>query len=233
MSCHSSSGMPGRGATVSVTWRRSTAPGVAAAERGESGEQFVEHGGQRVYVDGGARRQALDDLGRQVVGGADDRRRARGAGRVDQLGHAEVGEQRGRGAARAGRGEGVQQDVLGLDVAVHDARRVRGGQPVGDVRRDGDRGLRREPAVVLQARAQVRAADQLHDEREVVAVDDEVADADHARVVEAEQGAALLTNRSTRSWSEARSSRSSLTATGPSGPSPSHTVPALPRPRIW
>ncbi len=41
------------------------------------------------------------------------------------------------------------------------------------------------------------------------------------------------TNRPTSSWSDARSSRSSLTATGPSGPSPSHTVPALPRPRTW
>src|SRR6478752_7975499 len=41
------------------------------------------------------------------------------------------------------------------------------------------------------------------------------------------------TNRPTSSWSDARSSRSSLMATGPSGPSPSHTVPALPRPRIW
>ncbi|CAM5687250.1 hypothetical protein STENM327S_02030 [Streptomyces tendae] len=41
------------------------------------------------------------------------------------------------------------------------------------------------------------------------------------------------TKRETSSWSDARSSRSSLIATGPSGPSPSHTVPALPRPRIW
>ncbi len=41
------------------------------------------------------------------------------------------------------------------------------------------------------------------------------------------------TKRPTSSSSEDRSSRRSLIATGPSGPSPSHTVPALPRPRIW
>ena len=57
---------------------------------------------------------------------------------------------------------------------------------------DGDRGLRRDAAVVFETRAQIRAADQLHDEGEVVAVHDEIADADHARMVQAEQGAALL-----------------------------------------
>ena len=86
----------------------------------------------------------------------------------------------------------VQQDVLRLDVAVHDPGGVRGGQPVGDVRDDRDGGLGREPALAVQAGAQVGAAHQVHDEREVVAVDDQVADADHMRVVEAEQRGALL-----------------------------------------
>ncbi|OLE20291.1 MAG: hypothetical protein AUG49_25515 [Catenulispora sp. 13_1_20CM_3_70_7] len=38
------------------------------------------------------------------------------------------------------------------------------------------------------------------------------------------------TKRAMRVWSAARSSRRSLTATGPSGPSPSQTVPHVPRP---
>ena len=192
-SCHSSSGMPGSGTTVSVTWRRRTAPGWPPPKGVKPGEQLVQDGRQRVDVDGGARRQALDDLGRQVVRRADDLRGAGSRrGRVDQLGDAEVGEQGGVRAAGAERALHVEQDVLRLDVAVDDPGGVRGGEPVGDVRDDRDRRLGGEPALPVEPGAQVRAADQVHDEREVVAVDDEVADADHVGVVEAEQGGALL-----------------------------------------
>ena len=95
-------------------------------------------------------------------------------------------------AAGAERALHVQQDVLRLDVAVHDPGGVRGGQPVGDVRDDRDRGLRGEPALAVEAGAQIGAAYEVHDEREVVAVDDEVADADDLGVVQAEQRGALL-----------------------------------------
>ncbi|GAA3004381.1 hypothetical protein GCM10020229_15370 [Kitasatospora albolonga] len=166
--------------------------GVAAAERGEAGEQLVEHGGQGVDVDRGARLQALDDLGGEVVGGADDPGGPGAPGGVHQAGDAEVGELGARGAAGAGRGGQVQQHVLRLDVAVDDPGGVRGGQAVGHVgdHRDGDgRGQR---ALALQPGAQVGALDQLHHQGEVVAVHHHVADLDHVGVVEAGQRGALL-----------------------------------------
>ena len=95
-------------------------------------------------------------------------------------------------AAGAERALHVQQDVLRLDVAVDDSGGVRGGEPVGDVRDDRDRGLGGEPPLAVEPGAQIGAADEVHDEREVVAVDDEVAYGDDVRVVEAEQGGALL-----------------------------------------
>lgn len=49
-----------------------------------------------------------------------------------------------------------------------------------------------EPALPVEAGAQIGAAYEVHDEREIVPVDDEVADADDPGVVEAEQGRALL-----------------------------------------
>lgn len=137
------------------------------------------------------------------------------------------------GVAGAERPLHVEQDVLGLDVAVDDPGGVRGGEAVGDVRDDGDGGLGGQPAFAVEPGAQVGAPDQVHDEGEVVAVHHEVADGDDVRVVEPEQRGALLDEPADELWSDARSSRSSLMATGPSGPSPSHTVPALPRPSIW
>lgn len=86
----------------------------------------------------------------------------------------------------------VEQDVLGLDVPVDDPGGVRGGQGVGDVGGDRDGGLGGEPPLPVQTGAQVGAAHEVHDQGEVVAVDDEVADLDHPGVVEAEQGGALL-----------------------------------------
>ncbi len=69
---------------------------------------------------------------------------------------------------------------------------VRGGQPVGDVRDDRDGGLGGEAALAVQAGAQIGAADEGHDEGQVVAVHDEVPHGDDVRVVEPEQGGALL-----------------------------------------
>lgn len=95
-------------------------------------------------------------------------------------------------AAGSERALHVQQDVLGLDVAVHDPGGVRGGEPVGDV--GGDRDGRRggQPPFALQTGAQVGAAYEFHDQGQVVAVDDEVADADDMGVRQAQQGRPLL-----------------------------------------
>ncbi len=86
----------------------------------------------------------------------------------------------------------VQQDVLRLDVPVDDPGRVRRGQRVGDVRDDRHGRLGGEPAFAVEARAQVRTADEVHDEGEVVAVHDEVADGHDVRMLQTEQRAALL-----------------------------------------
>ncbi len=167
-------------------------PGVAAAEGGEAGQQLVEHGGEGVDVDGGARLQALDDLGGEVVGGADDPGGPGAAGGVDQPGHPEVGQLGPRRAAGPGGGGQVEQDVLRLDVAVHDSGRVRGGQAVGDVRDDRGGGLRGHCAVALQPGAEVGALDEFHHQGEVAAVHHHVAHADHPGVVEAGQRGAFL-----------------------------------------
>ena len=67
------------------------------------------------------------------------------ARRAEQLGEAEVGDL--HAAAR------VEQDVLGLDVAVHDALVVRVLQRVADLRHDRERLARRERARAQQLRA--------------------------------------------------------------------------------
>lgn len=111
---------------------------------------------------------------------------------VDELGHAEVGEQRGVGAARPEGALHVEEYVLRLDVPVDDPGRVGGGEGVGDVGDDGHGRLGGEPPLAVEARAQVRAADEVHDEGEVVAVDDEVADGHDVGVLQPEQRTALL-----------------------------------------
>ena len=55
------------------------------------------------------------------------------------------------------------EDVLGLQIAVHDAALVRGGQPARDLNRVVDRLERREPFRLLEADAQRVAFEQLHD----------------------------------------------------------------------
>lgn len=184
--------MPGSGTTVSVTSPAQDRAGVPAAEGREPGEQLVQDRRQGVDVDGGARREALDEFGGEVVRGADDLRGAGAARGVDELGDAEVGQERRVGAAGTEGALHVQEDVLRLHVAVHDPGGVRGGEPVRDVRDDGDRGLGGQAPLTVEPGAQVGAPYEVHDQSQVVPVDHQVTDADHARVVEAEQGRALL-----------------------------------------
>jgi hypothetical protein len=103
---------------------------VVTGERWVTGEAVVRHGAERVDVGGGRYLLAGRLLRRHVPGGPDDR--------------VGVGEA-GVGRCRPGNPEvdqdhrpvGLQQQVAGLDIAVHDPRRVRGLQRVRRPRDDG------------------------------------------------------------------------------------------------
>ena len=90
---------------------------VVAVEGGVPGEALVADQAERVDVAGRRGQPALGLLGREVLGGADD---LAGAGQRDAAGRpgdAEVGDLHAA--------VGADQDVAGLDVAVHHAGPVR------------------------------------------------------------------------------------------------------------
>ena len=83
----------------------------------------------------------------------------------------------------AGAGE-RQQDVRGLDVAVHEPRGVRGIEPRGDLRDDRRRARRLEPAGAAHERVQVGAVDVAHDEVQPAVLLPGAVDRDDVRVVD-------------------------------------------------
>ena len=155
IACTSAGGASGRsvssGRGVSETCFTSIAGVFDGAERRRAGEHLVADDAERVDV-AAAVELALADrlLGRHV------RRRAHGdAGdgepRVARGGarDAEVGD---HGAAR----RAVEQDVVGLHVAMHDAARVRVRERVGHVGEDAPRvGDRQAAARASAARARL------------------------------------------------------------------------------
>ncbi len=74
---------------------------------------------------------------------------------------------------------------------MHDAVGVARGQRVGDLGGEQSRRGRRERAVLAQVLVQVGALDEVHDQREQVALDDQVAGAHDVRVRQPEQDGAL------------------------------------------
>ena len=105
-------------------------------ERAFAAEHLVEHGAEREHVRAMIDRQAAHLLRRHVAERPQDRagvggeRRPRVMSRsagVDRLGETEV-EDLDLVVAR-------DHHVLGLEIAMHDAARVRGGNPPGDLQR--------------------------------------------------------------------------------------------------
>lgn len=135
-----------------------------------------------VDVHGGGLRAALGGLRRDVRGRADEFLGAGQARRVGEAGDAEVGEQRVHLAAAL-----LQQDVRRLQVAVDDAVGVARGQRVGDLRGEQCGADGAEGAVLAEVVVQVGALDEVHDERQEITLDDEIADPDDVRVGQAQQ----------------------------------------------
>ncbi len=114
------------------------------------------------------RRLARGLLRRHVHGRADHAPREGGALARRDLGDAEIDEL-GRGTPSLPASSARQEDVLGLDVPVHDARAVRRRERAHDGHQDLDRLRRREPVPPHHAIAQRLAVEQLlHDVRRSV-----------------------------------------------------------------
>jgi hypothetical protein len=121
------------------------------------------------------------------VRGADDRVRRGETGRVQHPGDAEVGQAGVELAVRT-----VQQDVVGLEVAVDDAQLVRLGQRGRHLGREPGRLARLDRVVFPQVLAQAAARHQVHDQAQRLADAEQVANPHHVAVPQHQQDRALL-----------------------------------------
>ena len=140
-------------------------------------QHLPRHDRERVLVAGARQRQALDLLRRHIGRCADDaRRRCQRALLVrERPGQTKVDDLRDRGA----RGGLPQQHVARLDVPVHQPKRMRLGEPGGDLRNE-PRGRRQvHRPVPLQRVVQRAAIDELHRQVPLVAGVTEAMHSDH------------------------------------------------------
>ncbi len=115
-----------------------------AAERRLPDKALVEHAAERVDVGTSVELLAGDLLGSDVVDRAHQLSVVTEPGLLGEpLGEPEVGQVGVVGPVRAG--AGVEQDVGGLHVPVHEPARMRCIERAGDLRENGDRLARLEP----------------------------------------------------------------------------------------
>ena len=144
--------------------------GRVAAERRMPGEHLVQHDAGGVDVAAGVGAAALELLGGQVGDGADEDAAGLAGlpGADDGPRQPEVGD--------LDDAVDADQHVLGLDVAVHDAGPVGGGEAGQRGLEDGEGLGDGQPAAGGEQVAQRAAADELHDEEDQALVAALVAD---------------------------------------------------------
>ncbi|MFO0631627.1 MAG: hypothetical protein U0168_02115 [Nannocystaceae bacterium] len=170
---------------------------VAVAGKRSTAEQRLEQrDAERELIGRGPHRQALELLGRHVGRRAHHARRHRGAGpsapacgrahalarRLTRVGQAEVRDARPTLLA--------DEHVVGLEVAVHQARGVGRRETAADLHEHRD-DLGPRPTRV-QPRAQGPAADQLHRQEHAPGVEPDVVDRHDVGVVDRRGGTGLL-----------------------------------------
>ena len=136
--------------------------GRLARERSRPGEHLVEHEPQAVHVGRGGRRESARLLRAEVMHRAEGRAGDRRLGFGGDPGDPEVGDPR---PVRS-----VEDDVPGLDVAMDDAAGMGHREAAGHVRGDPHGRPRRERRGVADARREVVAVHELHDEERLAAV---------------------------------------------------------------
>ena len=156
---------------------------VLAVEGHVAGEHLEQHDAERVDVGLAVDVMAERLLGRDVVRGAEHAAVGGEPVVAQRAGDPEVGD--------LGRALGVQQDVLRLDVAVHDRVRVRGAERAGDLDRVRQRLVDRQPAEPPDAVLERLALDVLEDDVRPVVVLARVDHADDVRMRELRDGARL------------------------------------------